>query len=177
MKKLFLIMVVILFIFPVFTGCKKKAPVKPGTKAAAPKAVVKPEPKVILEVPAEEEKGKKYIYDPAGRRDPFVALVQAVPKKNRAKRGVALSPLENYAAADFRLIAVASKGQVYTALLLAPDNKSYTVKEGAVLGLNEGKVKEIDLTKLVIEEYIQDYKGELKPKKIVLELRKGEVEE
>ncbi|MBI5008162.1 MAG: pilus assembly protein PilP [Bacteroidia bacterium] len=149
---------------------------KQNTTAAKPEKVeVKPQQVVIQEPPAVKE--ESYIYDPKGRRDPFVPLIK-IAKRTPGKKGVVVGTLESYDIADFKLIAVINKekGQYY-ALLLTPDNKSFTVKEGIVLGLNNGKIKKIASNNVVIEEYIRDYKGELRPRQVVLELHKGEGEE
>ncbi len=120
----------------------------------------------------QEEQNTNYIYEPKGRRDPFIPLVelqkQAIKKSPRA-----LGTLEGYDISDFTLIAVVVKRhrQNY-ALVLTTDNKSFTIRKGTVLGLNSGKVKEIKSDKVLIEEYIKDYIGELKPRQVVLELRK-----
>ena len=96
-------------------------------------------------------------------------------KKEKDKKAIAGS-LESYDVTDFKLIAIAERENKRYGLLLARDNKSYTVREGSVLGLHKGMVKEITPNKIVIFEYTKDYKGELKPRQVVLELFKGEGE-
>jgi len=171
-----LTLITIIFVFSIFSGCIKEPPPKPPTK---PKATETEEIKTesqttVQKVPAVAEK-ESYIYEPRGRRDPFVPLIE-ITKKQEEKRRIT-GTLESYDITEFKLIAVAEKGIQSYALLLAPDNKSYTVKEETVLGLHRGKVKEISSDRVVILEYIKDYKGELRPREVVLELRKGEVEE
>jgi type IV pilus assembly protein PilP len=112
------------------------------------------------------------IYDPKGRRSPFKSLVQIQKPETKDKK--IIGTLESYDVTDFKLIAVAKRGGEMYGLLRAPDNRAYTATKGTVLGLHKGKVKQISQNKLVIIEYKEDYKGELKPTEVVLELRQGE---
>jgi Tfp pilus assembly protein PilP len=59
-------------------------------------------------------------------------------------------------------------------MILLPNQKTFTIKKGMVLGLEGGKVEEISAEKVVIREYVKDYRGDLKPKDTVLKLHKGE---
>ncbi|MBI4839040.1 MAG: pilus assembly protein PilP, partial [Nitrospirae bacterium] len=90
-------------------------------------------------------------------------------KGKKARTGT----LEGYDINDFTLAAIAEKKGVRYGLLLSPDNKSYTVKEGTVLGLHKGMVKKITNDKVIINEYIIDYTGKTRPREIVLQLRRG----
>jgi Tfp pilus assembly protein PilP len=58
-------------------------------------------------------------------------------------------------------------------LLLAPDNKTFVVKAGTVIGLYKGKVMKITRDRIIVQEHIEDYKGELIPREVVLELYEG----
>jgi len=163
----------LVYIFIVFSiisfGCKDKAstvkkPVAPKTAAttAAPSAVVQQEgPKAETEI---------YVYDPKGRRDPFQSLVQL--SKPRAQRKPGASPIENYDVDDIKLIAIASDDKQFYALITLPDKKSYTIRKGMTLGLNNGKVKDITKDAVFIQEQVKDYKGQYKTKDTTLKLRK-----
>ncbi len=160
---LLLILFVSVFII---VGCKKETPVK---QTEAPKTVEKPQVAAPSAPAKLDEHG--YAYDPKGRRDPFTPLVVATKDKEKKEKA---EGLEGYDIGDFKLIAIAEKKGKYYGLLLAPDNKAYTIKEGITLGLHKGKVKKIMSNKVIVTEYIKDYKGELKPREIVLELLKRE---
>ena len=166
MKKL----VYLLIIFSMISlGCKDKAPAgkkpvaqKPSATATAPSAVVQKEaPKVETEI---------YVYDPKGRRDPFTSLVQVTKVKAQRKPGA--SPIENYDVDEIKLIAIAWDSKQYYAMITLPDKKSYTIRKGMTLGLNNGKVKEITKDYVFIEEQVKDYKGQYKTKDTTLKLRK-----
>ncbi|MEE8329324.1 MAG: pilus assembly protein PilP [Thermodesulfovibrionia bacterium] len=159
MIKLFIVLFAFVFVFPISSWTEELPALKPAP---------------VAEVTG-DDKEEGFFYEPKGRRDPFIPLIEikAVKKADRKPRPV--GTLESYDISDFKLIAIVEKeGQKYYGLIRASDNKAFTVRLGTVLGLNKGKVKGITSDKLVIEEYIKDYKGELKPRKIVLDLRKGE---
>ena len=162
------LLIIISLVFSiVIPGCKKDIPeAQKVQKEAAPK--IEPAPPAAVQEPAPEAT-ETFVYDPKGRVDPFVPLVEA--KKQTGKKAL-IATLENYDSSDFKLIAIADKKNKRFGLLLTPDGKSFTVNEGTVLGLNKGKVIEISNDKLIILEYI----GGLKPRKVILELSKWEGE-
>lgn len=172
--RVFIAILTVAFAFVFLAGCGKEQPAGTPLKTAAKKA---PAQAVEKKEALPEETpgfGEGYVYEAKGRRDPFLPLVET--KKKTAGEVRRVGTLESYDAADFQLVAVAKKVNQRYGLLLAPDNKAYTVREGTVLGLHNGKVEKIENDKIIIIEHIKDYKGELKPKKVVLELRKGEGE-
>lgn len=157
MKKLLILLFAIVLVFPVFLSAEET-----GGKTGA-----------AVEESSETE-GGGYVYDPGGRRDPFEPLVD-IKKRKIEEKPHALGTLEGYDITDFRLLAIVDKsGRQNYGLLLSSDDKSFTVRIGTVIGLHDGRVKEIQPDKIVIEEYIEDYKGELRPRQVVLELRKEE---
>jgi len=112
-----------------------------------------------------------YVYKRGDRRDPFEPLI----KPKRVKRAeTKAGTLESYDLGDFSLVAIAKKGNEYYALLVTPDNRSFTVVKGMRIGLNRGRVKDISPDRVVLAESFRDYKGELKSRLITLQLRKGE---
>jgi len=124
-------------------------------------------------------KNKKIIikYDPMGRRDPFLSIIALAKQKMKKLKKKALTPLENYDVMDIKLLGIVYDGKEYYASILLPDGKAFTVKEGISLGLYGGKIIEISEDRLIVREYIMNYKGELKPKDTVLKLHKEEEED
>ncbi|MBI5055511.1 MAG: pilus assembly protein PilP [Nitrospirae bacterium] len=163
----------IAFILFAFYGCKEQP--APPAKTAKPKAeaAAKTEPAAgqtpvaAQETPPEEG----YVYQPGDRRDPFVPLI-VTTKKTARKTAGRPGTLESYDIGEFTLLAVAKKGDQYYALLVTPDNRSFSVKRGTVIGYNNGKVEEITKNKVVLVEYSKDFKGDLQPKRITLEFQK-----
>ena len=168
MNKLVYVLILLAFIS---LGCKDKgatdkkpvAQVPAAAGPAASAAVQKEEPKVEKEI---------YVYDPKGRRDPFMSLVQVSKPKAQRKKGA--SPIENFDVDEIKLIAIAWDSKQYYALVTMPDTKSYTIRKGMTLGLNNGKVIDITRDSVLIREQITDYKGQPKSKDTILKLRKEE---
>ncbi|GBD97441.1 MAG TPA: hypothetical protein ENG83_08055 [Nitrospirae bacterium] len=158
-----------------FYGCSSK-PQSPPATTSQTQSKTRPRPAAppkaaIEETPVQEG----YIYQQRERRDPFIPLI--VPRKKVKKgAGAKVGTLESYDISDFTLAAIAKKGREYFALLTTPDNRSFTVNKGNIIGLNKGKVKEITRDRIVLVEYSRDYMGKLKPREIILEFHKGEVE-
>ncbi len=113
-------------------------------------------------------------YNPEGRRDPFLSVIALSKQKLQKKRKKNLNPLQNYDVTDFKLLGIVYDGQKYYASVLLPDGKAFTVTKGMTVGLYNGKIIEISDNKLVVREYVMNYRGELKPKDTILKLRKEE---
>ena len=169
---IFAILISALFIF---YGCESTPPISPAKRAVkspAQKTPVNAVPPILIEeLQALDQKG--YIYDQRGRRDPFVPLIirkTSLPRKKSARTGT----IENYDISEFSLAAIIAKAGRNFALVVTPDNRSFTVSEGDVVGLNNGMVKEITDNRVVLVEYSKDYRGNLKPREIILEFHKGD---
>jgi Tfp pilus assembly protein PilP len=159
-----------------FYGCQ-------GSQSPPPAKTVKPQPAQTpgsgvqppqAEIPVDEAPPLEgYIYDQRDRRDPFIPLV--LPTQTIATTDVIkVGTVEGYDISEFVLSAIARMGTRYYALLATPDNRSFTVNEGDIIGLNKGKVEDISSNEVVLVEYSRDYRGELKPRKIILEFLKGD---
>jgi Tfp pilus assembly protein PilP len=164
---------VVIFI-SAFLGCQSKSPSQPA-KTVKPQGQVTPSSQPEgnqLQSPAQESmQAEGYVYQPRDRRDPFVSLI--VPTKKSQKMGTGrVGTLESYDISEFRLLAIAEKGEKYFALLATPDNRSFTVRKGTIVGFNKGRVEEITRNKVLIVEYSKDYKGDIHPKQITLEFLK-----
>ncbi|NOY12844.1 MAG: pilus assembly protein PilP [Deltaproteobacteria bacterium] len=108
-----------------------------------------------------------YVYSQAGRRDPFVPLIQKIRKKN-VKPEKDKGPLEKFELSQFRLVALLIVRGVPRAMVKAPDGKSYTVKLGDPIGANGGIVKRIE-TKTVVVDKASGQSIEKNPDRIVVE--------
>ncbi len=121
------------------------------------------------------EDGNGYIrYDPAGRRDPFLSILVLTKQRIEKKKRHSKNPLENVDITEVKLLGVVKKGNKYFASVLLPDGKAFTITKGTTIGLYNGKVIDIRLDRLVVREYVMDYRGRIKPKDIILKLRKEE---
>jgi type IV pilus assembly protein PilP len=150
------------------TGCSDQA--KPVAKAAAPAQQPKSAvTSTAAQAKVEEPLAPIYAYSPAGRRDPFTSIIIKEEKKTLAGTK---APLERYPINEFKLVGVVWGGLGYHAMLEGPDGKGYFIRQGTKIGPNQGVVKKVTQTTMVIEEKFKDPQGEMNRKEIVIELRK-----
>lgn len=158
-------------------GCSDDPPLSPFGKATSSGVAkgVTAEPVVSASETGIDKTAVQagYIYDRRNRKDPFSPLISPV-RKLKEKDASKLGTLEGYDLGEFRLSAIANRGSQYFALLITPDNRSFTVNKGTRIGLNRGKIKKISSNEVVLVEYTRNYKGDLKPREIILEFHKGE---
>lgn len=172
-KKVSVFVLVIMLFIPALQGCKDTTPKLP-VKTDKMQGETKPseDPAIALAETATQETKQEegYIYQPRDRRDPFVPLIVST-KKAETKGIVRLGTIESYDISEFALLAIAKKSEKYYALLVTPDNRSFTVGKGAIIGLNKGRVEEITSNKIVLVEYAKDFRGDMRPKQITIELK------
>ena len=111
-----------------------------------------------------------FAYSPKGRRDPFKPLIEKKEKivKKANNRPVKIKgPMEKFELSQFRLMAIMVVKGSPRAMVKAPDGKSYTVNVDDFIGMNDGKVLNIE-TK-VIEVDSNGMRIEKSPDRIVVE--------
>lgn len=108
------------------------------------------------QVIAQTESTTEFIYRPLGRRDPFTPLIRRDEQPSTiepTRRPEELrGPLERYELGQMRLIAVVVVGGAPRAMLSTPDGKSYTVKVDDYVGINGGRVKQIQTRKIGVDD-------------------------
>lgn len=129
----------------------------PNNQVNKPKTASKPQPKPREKVVANATPEVRFVYDPAGKRDPFVSLVAV--RKPIAEKKEPLTPLQEYDLSQFRLIAAIIGKNNPQAMVEAPDGKPYILKKGVLIGKNNGVVVGIDSNKVVVEEKYYDFSG------------------
>ena len=159
-------------------------------KAATPKTTVT---KAVAQKPQESQAGKSkdslttgvkvaaplYSYDPKGKIDPFEPLFRekVKPKAPAAKKAekrqrVPRTPLEKIDLSQLKLSAVIQASSGNKALVEEASGKGYVVTKGTNIGINWGKVVEIQLDRIIVEEEVQDVLGNWKKQKRELKLPK-----
>ena len=124
----------------------------------------------VASLQSENSANDDFTYSPKGRRDPFKPLIQKqaqTVKKSSGRAEKLKGPLEKFELSQYRLIALMVVKGVPRAMVKAPDGKSYTVKVGEYIGLNGGRVKNIE-TK-VIDVDANGMRVEKSPDRIVVE--------
>jgi Tfp pilus assembly protein PilP len=83
--------------------------------------------------------GRGFTYDPAGRRDPFRSLVDALNSMNKGPRPRGIAGM---LISEVDLVGIVQKGRVAFAFFNGSDNKGYFLKVGDTL--YDGKIIKID---------------------------------
>lgn len=135
-------------------GCEKEQTPAP---TASPKTSAKPPAKAVAPptaaVPLPKPEEAKLVYSAEGRRDPFLPLV--------GKKVAAFSenPLENFDLIQYKLKGLIIGLGDPKAIVVAPDGKSYILKEGMRIGKSNGIIRDINREKILVEEQYQDLTG------------------
>lgn len=149
------------------TGSTKEIP-KPAASAgtpAAPATAAAPPPSLA-------GAAEGYTYDPKSRRDPFQSLTRLVKID---KTRLELPPLQRVQLSDLKLLGIMWGGYGYYGLVRTPDGKGYTVKEGMLMGTNNGVISTITDKAIIVSEPSIDVTGNKSTKDIEILLRPKEV--
>jgi len=133
------------------------------TMTAAPGAAVPPADRV-----------EGYSYDPKSRRDPFQSLTKVIKSASLQSQ---MPPLQRVQISDMKLLGIMWGGYGYHGLIQTPDGKGYTVKEGMLLGTNNGVIRTITDKAIIVSEPTIDIAGRKSTKEVELLLRPREVTE
>jgi type IV pilus assembly protein PilP len=144
----------------IVAGCSTETPPpqpvvrKPAPKAeASPPAAQKgPEPQKKAETAA--------LYDPRGKRDPFLSFVrEATPQQGKAELA-ALPPIQRYELGELKLVGVLWTKKGAKALVEDAEGKGYSVTTGSRIGRSGGVVTRITEKELFVREEYVGYQGE-----------------
>jgi Tfp pilus assembly protein PilP len=126
-----------------------------------------------------DEKGFIFTYDSLGRKDPFQPFInftqieRAIPTENNKP----LTALEKFSLNQYKLVGIILAGDKHNyALVEDPDNLGITVHEGDMIGNMSGRVKEIKLNELIVEEPYLDIFDKEQLRTVVIKLRDLEEE-
>lgn len=160
MKHIYFLAVLVLMTFLVsLSGCGKEAPQTKKTVAKKSQSQAVQKKQALQVKPPETEMAEpKYVYEAAGRRDPFLPLLQI--RKPISPNGQPLTPLQKFDLGQFRLIGVIIGRNEPMAMVMAPGGKAYVLKRGIKIGKNSGQVTDIREDAVVIEERFYDFAGE-----------------
>lgn len=117
-------------------------------------------------------------YDPKGRFDPFEPLFKekseegSVVDKGKRKKRTPQTPLERVALSQLKLTAIMRSPNGNYALVEDSTGKGYVVSKGTYIGLNSGRVIQIDKDHIVIEEEKENVMGQLTIQNSELKLQK-----
>jgi Tfp pilus assembly protein PilP len=112
-----------------------------------------------------------YAYNPAGRRDPFVSLVNR-GSDTRSASGMRPPGLGGLSVDEVALHGIVRSRQVYVAMIQAPDGKNYTVRSGD--RLLDGTVKAVTDGAVVFTQQVSDPLSLVKQREVRKPLRPTE---
>jgi len=95
-------------------------------------------------------------YDPSGRRDPFVPVLQQL---GLGPIDPTLPPLQRVGLTEMNLIAVVWGAYGNTGMVQTPDGNGYTVRRGTRIGPNNGVVSAVTEKGIVVQERFTDVYG------------------
>jgi type IV pilus assembly protein PilP len=140
-------------------GCAKEAaPPPPAARKPVPKAAMKPAEGVPAAVPGEAAAPTVALYDPGGKRDPFLPFLKEEPKAARASLD-RVPPLQRYDLGELKLVGVMWESRGYRALVEDAEGKGYTVTVGTRIGREGGVVSRITRDEVVVKEVQRDSSG------------------
>ncbi|MDQ7032058.1 MAG: pilus assembly protein PilP [Desulfonauticus sp.] len=120
-----------------------------------------------------------YHYDPKGKVDPFVPFVDRVNRAFNRSQKRHLTPLERIDVTQLRLEGIlwSSDPHLTRAVVELPDGKCFILKQGTVVGQNDGRVIKITPDKVIVKEKVMDIFGNLKNREVILKLHSKQGEE
>ena len=148
-------------------GCSKEpAAPQPVVKRQAPK----PEAKAPT-APAAEAQARKVehvaLYDPRGKRDPFVSFIKVEERRKAAIGTLSLPPLQRYELGELKFVGVIWTKKGALGLLEDAEGKGYSVTVGMRIGRSGGVVSRITGKEILVREEFVGNRG----KKVMKESR------
>jgi len=154
---------------------QNKAKIDPKSDAAKTEAS-----SVKQKATAPEEEGSQAmarIYDPKQRINPFIPVFGAKKdagdtKSRKRKKRLPQTPLERISLDQLKLVAIIRASSGNRALVEDTIGKGYIIKNGTYIGLNSGMVTQINANSVIVEEELENLKGELVLQSTEIKLQK-----
>ena len=142
-------------------GCSKEpAAPQPMVKRQAPK----PEAKAPAAAPAAEAQAKKAepvsLYDPRGKRDPFVTFIRVEERRRLGIDTASLPPLQRYDLGELKFVGVIWTKKGARGLVEDAEGKGYSVTVGMRIGRSGGVVSRITGKEILVREEFVGNRGE-----------------
>jgi type IV pilus assembly protein PilP len=158
-------------------SCKKKAPAPPAPQTVQAQAPVAPVQKPVQkqQSSAQMETLKAPSLDFANKKDPFKSLI--APPTPAAKtaapvatRSGSVLPIQAFDATKYRVSGIVIGLKENKALVIDPNGKGYVVKQGMMIGNNDGRITKITANAIEVSEQFRDESGHTKKRVIKLSL-------
>jgi Tfp pilus assembly protein PilP len=122
--------------------------------------------------PAKEEKKeeKKYVYDPAGKTDPFKSFIAEQEEMAEKVKRKPRTYLETLDLSQLELIAIVVGPQGNYAMVRDSKGTGHVIVKGTAIGTNGGVVDKITEKEVIIREEYRDFRGTTRFKDITKKL-------
>jgi type IV pilus assembly protein PilP len=167
----YLIWVISAALLVLLSACGQEQPSQAVSEAPKRSAAV-PAPQGESTQEVVEAEAEVYVYNPAGRRDPFEPLL--LVRRPVVQSDAPLTPLQAFELGQLRLTGVIIGKGNPRAMVVAPDGKAYILKRGIHVGKNNGVVKDIRRDGVLVEESYYDFTGEVRRNMLEITLPKRE---
>jgi Tfp pilus assembly protein PilP len=141
-------------------GCSKE----PAAPPPAVKRQVPPPEAKAPAPPAAEGQAKKAeqvaLYDPRGKRDPFVSFIKAEERKRAGIDKMTLPPLQRYDLGELKFVGVIWTKKGAMGLVEDAEGKGYSVTVGTRIGRSGGVVSRITGKEILVKEEFVGSRGE-----------------
>jgi len=172
-RRLWIVLAAALLLAFAVSGCGEEKPAPaPVVKKTLPKEAAKAEEAAHPVAVAVKTPSPVSIYNPAGKRDPFVAFLK-VERKGPSPDLTSLPPLQRYELGELRFVGVIWGPALTRALVEDAEGKGYTVSVGMKIGRNDGVVTRITNKEIFIREEFRDYSGSKVRRDSSLKLQTG----
>jgi type IV pilus assembly protein PilP len=157
-------------------GCKKKEIQPPPPPP--PKPVAKPVQPVQAQASSAKTAGTvDNLLDFSNKKDPFKPFaVEPVPQGQTKPAGIVrtgdLLPIQSYDVNKFKVSGIITGLKENTALVVDPAGKGYVVREGMLIGINDGRINRITPAAIEVVEHYRDDNGHLRKRSILLTMPK-----
>jgi type IV pilus assembly protein PilP len=150
---------------------KARAP-EEGEPAKRKTSAKKPENAMV----GQEVQTTTRIYDPTQRIDPFAPIFgekkDTEEKERKRKKRIPQTPLERISLDQLKLVAIIRASTGNRALVEDAIGKGYIIRNGTYIGLNSGMVTQINANSVIVEEEVQDLKGDFVLQSTEIKLQK-----
>jgi len=155
-------------------GCTKEEAPAPVVRKPLPKEAAKAAEPAGAATVAEPAKNAPVVtlYNPAGKRDPFVPFIKVMAKAVRGDLS-SLPPLQRYDLGELKFVGVIWGAGLRKALVEDAEGKGYTVGVGMKIGSSGGVVTRITEEEIVVREAFRDYTGGKIERESSLKLQTG----
>ena len=143
-------------------GCSKEPPApQPVVKRQVPKPEAKAPAVPAAEAPAQAKKPEPIVlYDPRGKRDPFVSFVKVDERRKAGFDTASLPPLQRYELGELKYVGVIWTKKGALGLVEDGEGKGYSVTVGTRIGRSGGVVSRITGKEILVREEFVGNRGE-----------------